>query len=116
MHAVPPAPGANRRLWAWKMHNPCLGGRPMAAPWITLAAMAALALGYVVAPIMAEAFFHVRGRRTVRCPETGLTAEMEIDARRAALSAVPGPPKARVAKCSLWPDRAGCAQRCAAQP
>jgi len=87
----------------------------MAAPWITLAAMAALAFGYVVTPIMAEAFFRFRGRRTVRCPETGLTAEVEIDARHAALSAVPGPPKVRVAECSLWPDRAGCEQRCAAQ-
>jgi hypothetical protein len=46
----------------------------MAAPWITLAAMAALAFGYVVMPIMA------------------------------------------VAQCSLWPDGAGCEQRCAAQP
>ena len=87
----------------------------MAAPWITLPAMAALALVYVVAPIMAEAFFRFRGKRTVRCPETGLTAEVAIDARHAALSAVPGPPKVRVAACSLWPDRAGCAQRCAAQ-
>jgi hypothetical protein len=87
----------------------------MSAPWITLAAMAALALGYVVAPIMAEVFFRFRGRRTVRCPETGLTAAVEIDARHAALSAIPGPPEVRVAECSLWPDRAGCEQKCAAQ-
>jgi hypothetical protein len=87
----------------------------MSAPWITLAAMAALALCYVVAPIMAEVFFRFRGRRTIRCPETGLTAEVEIDARHAAFSAIPGPPEVRVADCSLWPDRAGCEQKCAAQ-
>jgi hypothetical protein len=34
----------------------------MTAPWITLAAMAALALCYVVAPIVAEAFFRFRGK------------------------------------------------------
>jgi hypothetical protein len=77
--------------------------------------MALLALGYVVAPIMAEVFFGFRGRRTVRCPETGLTAEVEIDARHAALSAFPGPPEVRMAKCSLWPHRAGCEEKCAAQ-
>jgi hypothetical protein len=87
----------------------------MTAPWITLAAMAALALCYVIAPIMASVFFRFQGRRTVRCPETGLTTEVEIDARRAALSAFPGPPEVRVADCSLWPDRAACAQKCAAQ-
>ena len=87
----------------------------MNAPWITLGAMAALALGYVRAPIVAEVFFRLRGRRTVRCPETGLAAEVEIDARHAALSAVPGPPEVRVAECSLWPDRAGCEQKCAAE-
>src|SRR5262245_38424002 len=116
MQAVPPAPGANGRLSARKMQQSNSRRWTMAAPWITLAAMAALALGYVFAPVMVGDFFEFRGRRTVRCPETGLTAAVEIDARHAALSAVPGPPKVRVAACSLWPDRAGCAQRCAVQP
>ena len=87
----------------------------MTAPWITLAAMAVLALGYVFAPIAADVFFRFRGRRAVRCPETGVTAEVEVDARHAALSAIPGPPEVRVTACSLWPDRAGCEQKCAAQ-
>ena len=87
----------------------------MSAPWITLAAMAALALGYVILPIMADVFFRFRSRRTVRCPETGLTAEVKIDARHAALSAIPGPPEVRVTECSLWPDRAACEQKCAAE-
>jgi hypothetical protein len=62
----------------------------MGAPLISLAAMAGLALGYVVASMMAEVVFRFGGRRTVRCPETGLTAEVKFDARHAALSAVPG--------------------------
>jgi hypothetical protein len=84
----------------------------MAAPWITLAGIAALALGYVIAPIVADVFFRFRGRRTVRCPETGLAAEVEIDARHAALTAVPGPPEVRVAACSFWPERGACEQAC----
>ena len=88
----------------------------MAAPWITLAAIAALGLGYVIAPIVAGVFFRFRGRRAVRCPETGLMTELEIDARHAALTAVPGPPDMRVADCSLWPDRQHCDQRCIAHP
>ena len=87
----------------------------MAAPWITLAAIAALAFVYVVAPIIADAFFRFRRKRTVGCPETGLAAEVEIDARHAAFTAVPGPPEVRVAQCSLWPDRKACEQKCVAQ-
>lgn len=87
----------------------------MVAPWITLAAIAAVALVYVVAPIIADTFLRFRGRRTVRCPETSLAAEVEIDARRAALTAIPGPPEVRVRACSLWPDREGCQQACVTQ-
>jgi hypothetical protein len=87
----------------------------MSALWITLAAMAALALGYVIAPIVADVSFRFRARRTVRCPATGLAAEVKIDARHAALSAIPGPPEIRVAECSLWPEHAGCEQKCAAE-
>lgn len=86
----------------------------MAAPWITLAAIAALGLVYVIAPIVAGVFVRFRGKRDVRCPETGLFAELEIDARHAALTAVPGPPEVRVANCSLWPEREHCDQRCVA--
>jgi hypothetical protein len=86
----------------------------MGAPWITLMGIVALALGYVIAPIVADVFFRFRGRRTVRCPETGLAADVEIDARHAALTAVPGPPEVRLTGCSLWPDRANCEQECVA--
>jgi hypothetical protein len=87
----------------------------MNAPWTTLAAIAALALVYVIAPIVADAFDRFRRTRTVGCPETGLAAEVDMDAWHAALTAVPGPPDARVAACSLWPARTGCAQKCVAQ-
>ena len=84
----------------------------MTALFMTIAAIILIALLYVVAPIAADAFARFRGKHTVRCPETGLTAEVEIDARHAALTAVPGPAEVRVAACSLWPEREGCAQQC----
>jgi hypothetical protein len=86
----------------------------MTAPWTTLIAIVVLGLGYVVAPIVAGVFFRFRPRRVLRCPETGFTAEVQIDARHAALTAVPGPPRVRVARCSLWPERGDCEQNCAA--
>jgi hypothetical protein len=49
----------------------------------------------------------------VRCPETGIAAEIEVDARHAALTALGGTPDVRVAECTLWPGRAGCAEACA---
>lgn len=86
----------------------------MGTPWIILAAIAALAVAYVVVPVMVDAFLRFRRGQTVRCPETGLMAQVSIDARRAALTAVPGPPTVRVADCSLWPERHGCEEKCVA--
>ena len=81
-------------------------------PWTVLIALGALALGYVVGPVMLDAFLRFRRGRIVGCPETGLLAEVGLDARHAARTAVPGPPDVRVVACSLWPERRGCAQRC----
>jgi hypothetical protein len=84
----------------------------MDTPWTVFIAITALALGYVVGPVMLDVFSRFRRRRIVRCPETGLLADVAVDARRAALTAVPGPSDVRVVTCSLWPEREGCAQRC----
>lgn len=83
-------------------------------PWTVPIAITALALGFVVGPVMLDAFSRFRRRRIVRCPETGLLADVAVDAPRAGLTAVPGPSDVRVVKCSLWPAREGCAQRCVA--
>jgi hypothetical protein len=77
-------------------------------------AITLLGLGYVVGPVMVDTFLRLRRTRTVRCPETGLVADVALDARRAALTAVPGPPTVRVRRCALWPEREDCAQRCVA--
>ena len=84
----------------------------MGTPWMILTAITVLALSYVVTPVVVDVFLRFRGRRMVRCPETGLVADVALDARHAALTAVPGPPDVRVKECSLWPDREDCEQRC----
>src|SRR3990172_3084662 len=56
----------------------------MSAPFITLLAMVGLAIAYVLVPIVADTFSRYRRRRALRCPETGLVAEVQIDARHAA--------------------------------
>jgi hypothetical protein len=90
------------------------GGEIMTGPWILLLAIAATAIVYVLLPIVASVFARYRKPRIVRCPETGVTAEIQVDARHAAATAVPGPPELRVADCSQWPDRKGCDQACLA--
>jgi hypothetical protein len=83
--------------------------------WITLGAILALALVYVVVPVAGYVFARYRRARTVRCPETGTEARVQVDAAHAALSAVPGPPDLRVVDCSQWPERSGCERTCTPQ-
>ena len=64
--------------------------------------------------IVASVFARYRRPRVVRCPETGEPARVQIDAPRAAASAIPGPPELHVAECSRWPERRRCAQACLA--
>ena len=75
----------------------------MSAPLMTLLAILALAMVYVLVPIAAGVFARYRRARTLRCPEGGLLAQVQMDARHAALTAVTGAPELRVSDCSLWP-------------
>ena len=87
----------------------------MTTPSLTFLAIIAVALLYVVLPIMADTFARYRAKRMVHCPEEDKPARITIDATLAAMTAVPGPPKLRVDRCSFWPDRADCEQRCTRQ-
>lgn len=84
----------------------------MIEPTVLIAAIFALALGYVLFPVMGETFTRFRGRRPVRCPECGELADVELDAAHGAVTAAFGRPGARIERCSLWPAREGCRQRC----
>jgi len=81
-------------------------------PWTVIAAIVAVALLYVLFPVVAETFLRVRARRSFICAETGATAEVGVDARRAALAAAIGRPALQVKTCSLWPERSGCGRSC----
>jgi hypothetical protein len=77
-------------------------------------AIAAVGLLYVVLPIGADAFFHLRGPRVVTCPDTQAPVEVDLDARFGALTALRGHPKLRVKHCTRWQDARlqHCAQDC----
>lgn len=88
----------------------------MSAPWIVLAAIVALAVAYVLLPVVAAVFLRFRGTRELACPETGATAKVGADARWAALTAAFRHPVLRVKNCSLWPGRRGCEENCLRPP
>lgn len=84
-------------------------------PLIVVAAICALALTYVLTPLVLNTFAQYRKARPIICPEDGVPAQIKIDARQAALAAAAGKSKLRIQHCSLWPQRRGCAQQCLRQ-
>ena len=58
----------------------------MNAPWVVIAAIIAVAVCYVLLPVVADTFRRFRTKKSLRCPETGREAEVGIDAGRAALT------------------------------
>ena len=55
-------------------------------------------------------FVKNRGPRVITCPETGHGAAVRIDALHAARTT-----EVRLADCTRWPERAGCAEECLTQ-
>jgi hypothetical protein len=79
--------------------------------WIVLGTLLA-ALGY---PLV-RTWLRYRGTRIVRCPLTGSTVSIDVDAVYAAASqASSGYPMLRVTHCSRWPRHQECDQECLAQ-
>jgi hypothetical protein len=87
----------------------------MPSAFVLVLAIVALGFGYVVVPVVAEAYTRYRGRRIVTCPETKTSEEIAVDARRAAISAAFGEARLDVTECSRWTANAGCARACLAQ-
>ena len=88
----------------------------MSAPWIVLAAIMALAVAYVLLPVVAATFFRFRPTQGLTCPETGAGAKVGVAAGWAAFTAAFSHPVLRVKNCSLWPERKGCEQSCLRRP
>lgn len=88
----------------------------MTDPWAVLAGLAVVAFVFVLAPVAGSVYLRLRAPRWVRCPETYLPAAVAVDAGHAAWTAALSRPRVRVRSCTLWPRRAGCAQRCCDLP
>jgi len=71
-------------------------------------------LGYVIVRAT-QAYFRYRGTRLVICPETALTAAVEINALQVAEETVLGTPHLELHSCSRWPERKDCGQACLRQ-
>jgi hypothetical protein len=88
----------------------------MTDPWAVLAGLAVVAFVFVLAPVAGSVYVRLRAPRWLRCPETHLPAAVAVDAGHAAWTAAFSRPLLRIRSCTLWPKRAGCAQRCCELP
>ena len=60
-------------------------------------------------------YYQNRGRQSVTCPETGRSADVEVDRQFAFWMALRGQEHSRVDSCSRWPEKGNCGQECLAQ-
>jgi hypothetical protein len=84
----------------------------MNAPWVTIAAIAGLAILYILIPVAADTYRNFIRMQVVRCPEIQRLAEVDLDIGYAVRSALVGSPHARVIGCTRWPERKGCLAKC----
>lgn len=84
----------------------------LSIPLLLIAGIVAFGLIFVVAPVVIDAYRQYRYRKVITCPQTHGLAEVSLDASQAALGAAVGRPVLRVRKCSLWPKRKGCDEKC----
>lgn len=71
--------------------------------------------GLAIVSLLLSKYLRFRGARLVTCPQTNEPAGVEVDASRAALTAVLGKPDFHLTACSHWPERQGCGQECLKQ-
>jgi hypothetical protein len=65
--------------------------------------------------VAAQAYFKLRGKMLVTCPETKIPAAVDVDAKGAAERSILTEPHLRLSECSRWPERQGCGQECLSQ-
>ena len=68
-----------------------------------------------LAPRIAGSYLKFRGKRVITCPENRKPAAVDVDVRRAALTAIVGEPHLRLKDCSRWPEKKDCGQECLLQ-
>lgn len=81
-------------------------------PWIVLPSLVVVAIVFVVVPVGAAVYSRFRHSWRVPCPLERAEAQIGIDPVAAARAELIGGGEITVARCSLWPKRQGCEQRC----
>ncbi len=81
-------------------------------PNVVIPEVALIGLFYLVLPAAAIGAL-AGGRRTVRCPRDGATAQLRLDRGRTTLRVFRDAPHC-ARDCSLWPERSGCDRACLA--
>jgi hypothetical protein len=87
----------------------------MAHPGLVVVGIIVAAIVLVALPVALTTYLDFRKARWVRCPETESKAAVHVDPLRAAIGSTVGALPLHVDTCSLWPERQGCAESCAAQ-
>jgi hypothetical protein len=91
----------------------------MESPVLVILAILGAGALFVLLPVALTALSEHRSARAVVCPETGRQASIGLDAGRAARGAIFGREWLKIERCSLWPEKEGCAEACirpAAEP
>jgi hypothetical protein len=87
----------------------------MASVGIVVATALVLAALFVLGRYLVLAYARYRDSKIIRCPETGESAIVEVDAVHAALTSLVGQPDIRLQNCWRWPLREDCGQECLTQ-
>jgi len=87
----------------------------METVWVLIAAVILIGFFYVLVPLVINTFQRYRRKRALRCPDTGMLVEVDIDAKQAAFSSPFGKPLLRVKNCPLWPEKENCHMECLAK-
>ena len=84
----------------------------MQSPWFAILLILAAGAVFVLLPTVLTTFYEYRRKWSVTCPELGRSAEIGVDAGRAARSSMFGRLRLKVLSCSFWPERKGCDEGC----
>lgn len=79
---------------------------------VLIGAVVLLGIFYVLLPRFIFTYQRFRRKRVLRCPESGMLVEVDMDPRFAALTSPFGKPLLRVKNCTLWPRKKDCEQEC----
>lgn len=87
----------------------------MAQPLLVILGIIVMGALLVIFPVGLATFYRYRNRKVITCPGTRGSADVQLNARRTALTTVFGRPLLAVQNCSLWPRKKGCDEACVKQ-